>query len=88
MIDRFIQQVSQVHRSGKATEHSYRPALQELLNGFDPEIRAINEPKRTTCGAPDFIVERKGVPIGYVEAKDLGVDLRPKRGSNAAQQKR
>ena len=38
-------------------------------------VRALNEPKRVKCGAPDFIVERGGVPIGHVECKDVGVDL-------------
>ncbi|MBE3141879.1 MAG: N-6 DNA methylase, partial [Thermoplasmata archaeon] len=27
------------------------------------------------CGAPDFIIEKRKVPLGYVETKDVGVDL-------------
>lgn len=34
-----------------------------------------NEPARVSCGAPDYMLSRKGVPVGYVEAKDIGVDL-------------
>jgi hypothetical protein len=43
------------------------------------DITAINEPKRISCGAPDFAVFRKSkhgpLIVGYVEAKDTGSDL-------------
>jgi len=40
------------------------------------EFAVINEPTRQKCGAPDYIVSKKEVPIGYIEAKDLklGID--------------
>ncbi len=60
----------------QATEHSYRSALENLIQGLGgQQVRALNEPKRIACGAPDFIVERGGVPIGHVECKDVGVPL-------------
>ena len=58
-----------------STEHSYRRFLQDLLEAIDRTIRATNEPRRTACGAPDYIVTRNGVPLGYIEAKDVGTDL-------------
>ena len=61
--------------SGRATEHSYRPALQALVEGLGAGVAALNEPTRVACGAPDFIVERNGVPLGHIECKDLGADL-------------
>jgi hypothetical protein len=30
---------------------------------------------RVACGAPDYVLTRKDVPVGYIEAKDIGVDL-------------
>ncbi len=62
--------------SGRATEHTYRPALKTLIEtqGGDG-MRALNEPLQVKCGAPDFIVERRGVPIGHIECKDLGANL-------------
>ena len=39
-------------------------------------MKALNEPSQVECGAPDFIVEDNGVPIGHVECKDVGADLR------------
>jgi len=38
-------------------------------------LRITNEPKRITCGAPDYIVTRDEIPVGYIEAKDIGTDL-------------
>jgi predicted helicase len=34
-----------------------------------------NEPSRVACGAPDYILTRKHIPVGYIEAKDIGADL-------------
>jgi len=69
-------EVERTRASGQATEHSYRPALQTLIEALGGEgVRAINEPSHVACGAPDFIVERRGVPLGHVECKDLGASL-------------
>ena len=38
------------------------------------------------CGAPDFIVEHRGVPVGHIECKDVGADL--DRAENSEQLKR
>lgn len=45
-----------------------------------------NEPTRIKCGAPDYILTKNEIPIGYIEAKDLGADLNSK--SYAGQFKR
>lgn len=72
----YAQAIERELRSERAGEHSYRPALKTLLESLaSPEIQAINEPTRVACGAPDFIVQRGTVPLGYVEAKDIGEDL-------------
>ena len=62
-------------KAGNATEHTHRPALQTLLETSIPGIKATNEPRRIACGAPDYIVTRGEVPIGYIEAKDIGIPL-------------
>ena len=76
----YCRDVGRLRASGRATEHSYRPALQTLIEDLGASVsgagvEAINEPARVACGAPDFIVERGGVPLGHVECKDLGADL-------------
>jgi hypothetical protein len=60
---------------GDATEHTHRPALKALLESLSKGIIATNEPKRIACGAPDFSISRKGVPLGHVETKDVGTNL-------------
>ncbi len=85
----FVSNVIATHKTNKATEHSYRPALKTLFDALAPsEIDATNEPKRVACGAPDFILERGEIAVGYVEAKDIGIDLRLMKEANKKQQDR
>src|SRR5690554_2157041 len=88
MIQTFLQQVTSTHKTGAATEHSYRPALQALFQSLSNDITAINEPKRVACGAPDFIIQRGELAVGHVEAKDLHIGLRNLKDANKAQQDR
>lgn len=74
-IPEYIAEVDKLYRSGRATEHSYRPALQALLTDLSAGITVTNEPTRIDCGAPDYILTRRSIPVGYVEAKDVGTDL-------------
>ena len=71
----YLKKIEKVYQSGNATEHTYRPDLKELLQNLFPGITATNEPKRISCGAPDFIVTNKQTPLGYIETKDIGVSL-------------
>ena len=69
----YIIEVNQKFRLGNATEHSYRGALEQLIQTLLPKLRIVNEPKRVKCGAPDYIASRKdGMPVFYIEAKDIG----------------
>ena len=58
-----------------ATEHTHRAAMEGLLQSLAPGVRAINEPRRTACGAPDFVVSCGDVTVGYLETKDVGSAL-------------
>jgi len=73
--EQYLREVKTLHKSGIATEHSYRGALQILIELLAPGIKATNEPKRQECGAPDYIITKKDIPLGFIEAKDLGADL-------------
>ena len=68
----YIGNLNQRYTLGNATEHTFRGDLQQLLETLLPDIRATNEPKRQSCGAPDYILTKKEVPIGFIEAKDIG----------------
>ena len=78
----YLARIEATLRTGDATEHSHRPALQALLEAaggaaLGRPLSVVNEPKRTRVGAPDFVVRLAGVPLGYAEAKDVGVALDP-----------
>ncbi|GBL44570.1 adenine specific DNA methyltransferase [Sulfuriferula multivorans] len=71
----YLALIEKAYKAGNATEHTHRPALKDLLEAFQPGVTATNEPKRIKCGAPDYIITRKDIPLGFVEAKDIGVSL-------------
>lgn len=71
-IEKYIDNINQRYKLGNATEHTFRGDLQQLLESLVPEIRATNEPKRQSCGAPDYILTKKDIPVGFIEAKDIG----------------
>jgi hypothetical protein len=71
-LEQYIISINRRYKLGNATEHSFRDDLQQLIETLAPAIRATNEPKRQSCGAPDFILTKRDVPIGFIEAKDIG----------------
>ncbi|MGB6092294.1 MAG: type ISP restriction/modification enzyme [Moheibacter sp.] len=71
-IEQYIENINQRYQLGNATEHTFRGDLQQLLESLVPTIRATNEPKRQKCGAPDYILTKKDIPVGFIEAKDIG----------------
>jgi predicted helicase len=75
LILEYLKEIEKEASRGVATEHTYRPALKKLVEGFDKGIAAVNEPKRTACGAPDYLISRRNLTLGYIEAKDIGVSL-------------
>jgi predicted helicase len=77
-IQEYIEKVNALYQTGLSGEHSYRGDLQNLLSSILPDTLVTNEPKRIACGAPDYILTKKDIPVGYIEAKDLGADLENK----------
>ena len=87
-MDEYLQEIAKIYERGNATEHSYRRALAKCMEGLMGGCVATNEPKRTEFGSPDYIIEKemhgkqgelgkplKPLPMGYVEAKDIGAKL-------------
>lgn len=69
----YISIVNQKYRAGNATEHTYRGVLEQLIQTLLPNLRITNEPHREKCGAPDYIASRRdGMPVFYIEAKNIG----------------
>lgn len=71
-LDQYIDNINQKFKAGNATEHTFRGILEQLIESIVPAIRATNEPKRQSCGAPDYILTKKDIPVGFIEAKDIG----------------
>ena len=77
-IQQYITKINTLFQTGNAREHSYRGDLQNLIMAILPDVLVTNEPARVECGAPDYVLTRKDIPLGYIEAKDIGVDLASK----------
>lgn len=74
----YIENLNRRFQTGISREHAYRGDLQQYLESILKDIQVINEPARIACGAPDYILMKKDIPVGYIEAKDIAVDLNSK----------
>jgi predicted helicase len=77
-IQQYVDKINTRYKSGITTEHSFRGDLQNLVEAILPGVLVTNEPTHIECGAPDYILTRHNIPVGYIEAKDLGADLNSK----------
>ncbi|WP_219907597.1 N-6 DNA methylase [Aphanothece hegewaldii] len=59
----------------KGSERSHYLALKDLLDDPEKRIDAVIEEKGNKAGIPDFTVKRRELLVGYVEAKDIGINL-------------
>lgn len=77
-IQQYIDNLNRRFQTGISREHAYRGDLQLFLETLLTGVQVINEPARIACGAPDYILMKKEIPVGYIEAKDIDVDLKSK----------
>ena len=77
-ISTYLININRRYQTGISREHSYRGDLQILLEEISPNVLVTNEPARVACGAPDYILTDRNIPVGYIEAKDIGKDLEHK----------
>jgi type I restriction-modification system DNA methylase subunit len=73
LFDAYLKAIQKNLKQG--SERSHYPALKNLLDAPEIGIDAVIEEKGNKAGIPDFTVKRRGLLIGYVEAKDVGLDL-------------
>ena len=71
----YITSIAATHAGGISTEHSFRADLQQLMQELLPDVDITNEPRRIECGAPDYVLARDGIPLGYIEAKNVDKSL-------------
>ncbi len=78
-IQEYIEIVNKRLKSGISREHSYRGDLETLIRQLVKGVEITNEPANVTdCGNPDYVITKGKIPIGYIEAKDIGKDLNSK----------
>ena len=46
LFNKYLSEINKAYLRGDATEHTHRPALKTLIEGFARNITATNEPKR------------------------------------------
>ena len=79
-LQEYIASINERYKQGISSEHSYRGDLEALIRELQPNVHVTNEPANVTeCGNPDFVITRDQIPIGFIEAKDLGKDLNHKQ---------
>ncbi len=71
---RYLADIQSQLATGHAQEHSYRPALKALFDATT-QLKVVNEPKGSAHGRPDFIFLKGEIPIAWVEAKDVHINL-------------
>jgi predicted helicase len=78
-IAQYIDTVNKRYTSGISREHSYRGDFENLFRALIKDVEITNEPANVTdCGNPDYVLTKGKIPIGYIEAKDIGKDLNSK----------
>ena len=72
----YLKETAAIQSGGEFTEHSFRGALQKLLQAHLPGVDITNEPGRIMeGGAPDYVLKRNQIPLGYIEAKNIDKSL-------------
>ena len=75
----YIEILKNRFKSGISREHSYRGDLETLIRTIVRGVDITNEPANVTdCGNPDYVITKGKIPVGYIEAKDIGKDLNSK----------
>ncbi len=79
-IQQYIETINTRFKSGISKEHAYRGDLETLIRELVKGVEVTNEPANVTdCGNPDYVITKGKIPIGYIEAKDIGKDLNGKQ---------
>ena len=55
-LEKYLDGIESARILANATEHTYRQYLAHYIGELAPECIAVNAPKRSECGAPDYVV--------------------------------
>jgi hypothetical protein len=74
-VHEYLVQIRRALARGDSTEHTHRSALIDLVHALVKGVHCVNEPKGQKHGHPDIKVTLGETPIGYIETKDVGLNL-------------
>ena len=78
----YFGEIRQKYLKGDFTELTLRTPFENFIKNLNEDYYLTQEPKRIKeVGAPDFKAFRNSKKIGYIETKDLGVNLDSQLGS-------
>ncbi|MBI3008443.1 MAG: DNA methyltransferase, partial [Candidatus Omnitrophica bacterium] len=76
----YLKEIHKIFTDGNFREESFYPSLKNLFEQCAQFIGnpagVLVQPKRTDVGIPDFLIEKDGEIIGYIEAKTPDTNLR------------
>ena len=78
LFEKYTQSISSKFSHVETSEMGYRADFEVLLKGIFESIkveRIDHDAKAKEGNKPDFVVIKHGIPIVYIEAKDIGVSL-------------
>lgn len=79
LIKAYLKKISENYELGISVEATHRPSFVSLIDEIEKmnkqKLHALNEAKQIECGSPDVLIFKDGLNIGYVEFKDIGVNL-------------
>src|ERR1035437_8789245 len=74
-LNQYVHDIQTTLATKQATEPSYYSAIEKLVESLGDGVTATALPRHIECGAPDFLIAKGQLTIGYIEAKDLGMSL-------------
>ena len=79
IFDNYIHSISAKFSHAETSEMGYRTDFEILLKGIFETInvsRIDHDAKAIKGNKPDFIILKSGIPILYIETKNIGTSLR------------
>ncbi|MCU0499972.1 MAG: N-6 DNA methylase [Anaerolineae bacterium] len=74
-LDTYLGDLQAKYQHQEAREHTYRPAIQKLLEALGA-FEVLNDPAQIQgVGKPDFILKSGRTQVAFVETKDISVNL-------------
>jgi predicted helicase len=76
LLNDYFKNIKKEYSTRNYTEFSFRTPFENFIKSLDKDYDVHQEQKRMRgVGAPDFKAFRKAVNVGYIETKDLGLNL-------------